>query len=398
MKRFDSSNRIRDPVHNYIKVSEEEREIMDTLPLQRLRRVKQVGLSSMVYPSATHTRFSHSLGVMYLAGMFADSLDMSDQEYRTLRIAGLIHDVGHGPFSHTSDRVAQKYDYTHEERSCEIIDEELIDVIPDDIDVEKVKRYILSDADINIIAGDVDADRIDYLNRDTINTGLDHGVIDYKTIVEFAEIIDGQLVFDRNATDSLSEMLTARMYMHNAIVNHHTSRLAERIVERALTEYVEINSLDEMMQHNDYTIHTELTNSDNQRITRLYDKVRKRNLPKTSYTIRGDKVPTEIVEYLSDIDANRYETKISQTVGIDKEDVIIVTPKLPDTGSLDVKILSGGQIVNMSDISRIPESLPEERLQRSRFHVYATEGNVDDVQEATKEILKEDAGFDRLNK
>lgn len=397
MGRFNSSRRIRDPLHDYIKVSEEERKIIDTLPLQRLRRIKQVGLSSIVYPSATHSRFSHSIGVMHLAGMFADSLEFDDRTYKTLRIAGLVHDVGHGPFSHTSDRVAQKYDYTHEERSCEIIDNELVDVIPDDINIKEIKKYILSEADVNIIAGDIDADRIDYLNRDTINTGLNHGVIDYHTIVEFARIVDGELVFDRKAADSLSEMLAARMYMHNAIVNHHAARLAETIVERCLEEYVKINSIDDMMQHNDYTMHTALENSENERISSLYEKVKRRDLPKISYTLRGDKARTEVIEYLSDIEPRIYENRIAESVGIKQENVIIVTPKLPDNSSLDVKICSGGRVIDLEDISRIPKHLPGERLQQSRFHVYTTEDNVEEVNSVTEEILKEDAGFDSLD-
>jgi HD superfamily phosphohydrolase len=394
MERFDTSRRIRDPIHDYIKISEEERKIIDTMPVQRLRRIKQLGLSSLVYPSATHTRFSHSIGVMHLSGLFANSLGFDDKKYRTLRIAGLVHDVGHGPFSHASDRVANKYNYRHEQRSCEIIEDDLRDVIPSDIEISDIKDYIQSNANINIVAGDIDADRIDYLNRDTINTGLNYGVIDYQTIVELAMIRNGQLVFDRKATDSLNEMLSARMYMHNAIVNHHASRLAGTILERALEEYVEMNSVDKMMQHNDYTMHTELKDSDNPTIQKLYEKIRRRDLPKISYTIRGNKVSTEIIKSLSDIDASKYERRIAQTVGIDKEDVIIVTPRLPDTSSLDVKIWSENQIVDLEDISQIPKSLPNEKLQQARFHVYTTEENVDEVKEVTENILEKEMHFD----
>lgn len=393
MERFDTSRRIRDPIHDYIKISEEERQIIDTMPLQRLRRVKQMGLSSLVYPSATHTRFSHSLGVMNLAGMFANSLNLDDHTYRTLRIAGLVHDVGHGPFSHTSDRVAQKYGYTHEERSCEIIENELLSVIPDDINIKEIKNHILSDADINIIAGDIDADRIDYLNRDTINTGLNYGIIDYQTIVEFAMIKNNELVFDRKATDPISEMLSARMYMHNAIINHHAVRLAGTILERALEKYVEINSVKEMMAKNDYTMHTELKNADNTRIKNLYDKIRERNLPKISYTIRGNKVDNRIIDKLSEVNAPEYETRIAEKVGISKDDVIIVTPKLPDTSSLDVKIYTEGQVVDLEEISRIPKRLPDERLQRSRFHVYTTEENDTEVNNVAEEIFSDEFGI-----
>lgn len=395
MSRFNYSRRIRDPIHDYIKVSEEERKLIDTLPFQRLRRIKQSGISSMVYPSSTHSRFSHSIGVMHLAGMFADSLELGDNEYRTLRIAGLLHDIGHGPFSHTSDRVAQKNGYNHEERSCEIIDEKLREHIPQDIDIRKVKDYILGESEINIIAGDIDADRIDYLNRDTVNTGLDYGIIDYHTIIEFSRIVDGQLVFERKAIDALSEMLSARRYMHNATINHHVSRLTDAMLEKCLDKYVDINSVEEMMQHNDYTMHTKLSESDNKKINNIYDKIRRRDLPKITYTIRGDEARKEVMEYLANVSATYLENKISMKVNANQDEIIVVTPRLPKTSSLDVKIYKDGSVVDLEDISVIPRHLSKERLQQSRFHVYTTEDQLEEVRKATDTILRDEVGYNK---
>ena len=113
---------IQDALHGYIQLEDEEEKIVDRPEMQRLRRIQQVGLSSLVYPSATHTRFQHSLGVMHTAGKFADSLGINGDRRKELRIAGLLHDSGHGPFSHASEVVAEKNGFSHEELSCKVVD------------------------------------------------------------------------------------------------------------------------------------------------------------------------------------------------------------------------------------------------------------------------------------
>jgi HD superfamily phosphohydrolase len=387
MSYIEGEHRVRDSVHGYIKLTDEERNIIDSDYMQRLRRVGQMGMSSLVYPSATHTRFSHSIGVMYVAGEFAKSLDMSNKMYRTIRIAGLIHDVGHGPFSHTSDRVAQRHGYTHEENSCRILEENLSSFIPDDISIRKLKNQILGEADVNIIAGNIDADRIDYLNRDAVNTGLEHGTIDYQTIIEFSDIDNGRLVFDRKATYALTELLTARLYMHNAITNHHVARLAETILERCIERYVDDDNIIDMMSCDDYVMHNNLLNSDKQGVSELYSRVINRDLPKRAYSVRGDSVPKDVIDSLSSIDAQEYEKKIADSTGISNKDVFIVTPAIARSEPSNLKIRDNGNIKDMSELSNIPSQLANERSRQTRFHVYTNENNVKEVSDVADNVL-----------
>lgn len=387
MTRFDGKHKVRDPVHGYISITDEERDILDTPQLQRLRKVRQMGMSSLVYPSATHTRFSHSLGVMHVAGEFADSLKLSDSMYRTLRIAGLVHDIGHGPFSHTSDRVAQRYDRTHEEYSCQILRDQMSSSLPDDIDISEVEDQIKGESDLNIIAGDIDADRIDYLNRDAINTGIEHGALDYQTIIKFSELEGDDIVFDRKAVFALTELLTARLYMHNAIMNHHVSRLAETILERALDLYVQENSVDEMMREDDYTMHYKLIKSENRRMRDLYNRVISRKLLKRAYTIRGNQVAKSVVESLSKIDEQTYEKKIAEEAGLDETEVIIVTPAVPRSEPSDILIKDNQNLSDLSTISTVPERLSEERAKQTRFHVYTKEGEEQRVSKIAESVL-----------
>ena len=163
---------IKDPIHGYIKLNDDEKKLLDSPQVQRLRRIRQLGLSSQVYPGATHTRFQHSLGVMSLAGRFADSLNLDEDKKQEIRTAGLLHDTGHGPFSHASENVAEKRDIDHEDISCNVVDQ-LSGKINSDTD--RVKKIIKGELEIGqTVAGDIDADRIDYLMRDAHNSGLNH--------------------------------------------------------------------------------------------------------------------------------------------------------------------------------------------------------------------------------
>ena len=110
---------IRDPIHGYIKITEEERELIDSVYVQRLRRIHQLAGAYLVYPGGVHSRFEHVIGTMHVAGLVGQSVaekaGLSDDDIQELRIAGLLHDVGHGPFSHLFEEVlAEKTDLTHE--------------------------------------------------------------------------------------------------------------------------------------------------------------------------------------------------------------------------------------------------------------------------------------------
>lgn len=386
MARFRPSDRIRDPIHGNIPVSDSEKRLIDTEVVQRLRRVRQVSLSSLVFPGATHTRFSHSLGVMHLAGELADSLGMSDSAYRTVRIAGLLHDIGHGPFSHASGDVAESFGRTHEERSCELIRDELADIIPEEVEVGRIEEFIHGDATVNIVAGEIDADRMDYLLRDATFTGIDHGEIEYETIVEFAELAGGELAFNRQAVYSLTSLLTARLYMHLEVNDHRSTRLAEAMLRRVLREYVERNGVEAMMEKDDYSMHAELMEMGGPCET-LYQRIQRRDLLKPAYTIQGDSVSEETVSTLASLDPVTCEQEIAQTAGVSTDAVVAVRPTPPSESTLDVTICDDGETKPLADVSAIPRQLTAERVRNARFDVYTNESNKQAVRDAARSVL-----------
>src|SRR5712692_1958986 len=110
---------IRDPIHGYIKITKEERELIDSIFVQRLRRIHQLAGAYLVYPGGIHSRFEHALGTMHVAGLVAESIagetDLDPDIIQEIRVAALLHDVGHGPFSHLFEEVLEKTDLTHED-------------------------------------------------------------------------------------------------------------------------------------------------------------------------------------------------------------------------------------------------------------------------------------------
>jgi len=174
---------IRDPIHGSISLSDHELAILDTPEFQRLRRVKQLGFSYLVYPSATHTRFEHCLGALFVAHRLGKSLDLSTDSVNKIRLAALLHDVGHGPFSHVSEDSLQGIvDVKHEEYSEKIIKNSAISEIIEDAgfspneiaDISRGKIPPLGD----MVSSQIDVDRMDYLVRDAYYTGASYGVID----------------------------------------------------------------------------------------------------------------------------------------------------------------------------------------------------------------------------
>ena len=173
---------IRDSVYGDIRLNEIEVEVMDNPQFQRLRRIKQLGLISLIYPGANHTRFEHSIGTMHIASKLADKLDLNQEDKELVRISALLHDIGHGPFSHVSEGVLS---FPHEELTKYVIKNTAIrDIVEKKFDIDKIIEIINGEGKFGpIVSGELDADRMDYLLRDSHYTGVAYGIIDYERII-----------------------------------------------------------------------------------------------------------------------------------------------------------------------------------------------------------------------
>lgn len=217
---------IKDPVHGYVYITEEEKAVIDSYPVQRLHRLRQLAGAEYVYPGANHTRFEHSVGVMYLAGRVAENPYISqlvnEDEVATVRVAGLLHDVGHGPFSHVFEQLLEKeLDKTHEDITTWIIrNSELKDVLkkngckPDDVSKLAVGRLHRSGKAFldQIISSAVDVDKQDFVVRDTLHTGAEYGFIDIFRLIHTLDVMEGNLAVDVGALSALESLIIDRKY------------------------------------------------------------------------------------------------------------------------------------------------------------------------------------------
>jgi len=245
---IESVGEIRDPVHGYIFFTNIEREIIDTKPMQRLRRIKQLSGAYLTYPGAEHSRFSHSLGVMHLAGILGQHLEklgyIDEDDVQKIRIAGLLHDVGHGPFSHMYEEILNKYrDLTHEDLTQWLIKEsELKDVLnkygysPAEMSKRAVGRSDISEKIFlnQVIASQFDVDIMDYLVRDSHFAGVEYGNIDVIRLINALDVIDNLLAIDATTIYALEAFVIARYEMFKAVYFHRTVRAAEVMIIRAM--------------------------------------------------------------------------------------------------------------------------------------------------------------------
>ncbi len=240
---------INDPIHGFVGLTELESKIVDSETYQRLRRIKQLSGGHYVYPTAEHTRFGHCTGAMYLAGLagkrLLGQLGLGKDALQEVRIAGLLHDIGHGPFSHVFEEVLlEKRGMNHEDVTEWIIREgELGDLLEDGgvsrdriANLVRGRRTTKTDAVVSgIVAGQVDVDKMDYLIRDSFYCGVNYGLVDIHRLINSLEVSeDGFMEFDIAARGALESFLVARYEMFLNVYYHKTVRSVEVLLAKMM--------------------------------------------------------------------------------------------------------------------------------------------------------------------
>ena len=272
---LEFTGEITDPIHKYIPITDLEKKLIDTEFFQRLRKIRQLAGAHLVYPSAQHTRFEHSIGAMHLAGLAAESLlnkgyITCKEDVESLRIAALLHDIGHGPFSHLFEEVLR-------EKKSNKINHEIIGkrIIKETIIIDILEKYGY-DGDYvcklsfgesqkmfydEIIAGSLSVDIMDYLPRDSFFSGAEYGKVDYHRLISSLEVLsNGHLGIDKSAINSLESMLISRYQMFKAVYFHKTVRAGEVMLLHSLI------SADKQLNFSNFTIEEYLDYTDDKTI------------------------------------------------------------------------------------------------------------------------------------
>ena len=264
-----------DPIHDFVRVNSNELKIIDTSIFQRLRRIRQLSGAHLIYPGAQHTRFEHSLGVMHIASMAGHALNekgiISSDNIQNLRFAGLLHDIGHGPFSHLFEELLQKRKISHENIGRDII---LKTQIGDLISANGFNKKFITELAFGdskfqfmneIISGALSADIMDYLLRDGYFTGAEHAKIDHNRLTYSLDVYKNKLALEKSALVNFETMMISRYQMFKAVYFHKTVRAGEvMLLESMYLAEEELGlssiSLDEYLKLTDEVILSKLLN------------------------------------------------------------------------------------------------------------------------------------------
>ncbi|MFZ0441283.1 MAG: HD domain-containing protein [Methanobacterium sp.] len=364
---------IRDSLHGNLQLNEFEVKLIDTPQIQRLRRIKQLGFTFLVYPGANHTRFEHSIGSMYLASRLAYNLKLSNEQREMLRVCAILHDAGHGPFSHVSETVLEK---SHEELTSKLIlESELSEILSEKFDPNEIIKLISGEGRLgHIISGDLDVDRMDYLLRDSYYTGVAYGVIDVERLIHNMKLEDN-LILKAKGVQAAESMLLARYFMYPSVYQHHTTRIINSMFRRCLNQlFIEGHIKPEKIyKYDDSDI---ISTARNQKgpISDMMHRLDNRKLFKTVYSLKLDELENpNAVFKIKDKKIKTYEHEISEELDIPPEYVIIDVPDYPSFDEMKTNVSSNGDLVNLSDISTIVRTLRDARFNHADLCIYLPE-------------------------
>lgn len=249
---------IRDPIHGFIELLKKEVDLINTGTFQRLRRIRQLAMAFLVYPGTLHTRFDHSIGVMHIAGRICDQLkqlgSITDGDSERIRLAALLHDIGHGPFSHVSEHLLDRFspnqanvgsalEKIHEKVTVDIInkDSEISAILTSEereFAVEMIQGKATRDFRRDIVSSDLDADKMDYLLRDSYFAGVKYGEYDLDKIVESCRVHtegdESYLAISDQGIYALEQLLLARHHMTQQVYRHRVRSISDAMIVRGI--------------------------------------------------------------------------------------------------------------------------------------------------------------------
>ena len=365
---------IRDSVYGDIILNSFELKIMDMPQFQRLRRIKQLGLINLVYPGATHTRFEHSVGTMNLGSKLSEELDLDTDEIELIRASALLHDIGHGPFSHVSEGVLS---VPHEEFSKFVITKtSMKDLLEEKFDTNEIVDIITGKGHLGpIVSGELDVDRMDYLLRDSHNTGVSYGIIDYERLISNLSLDDG-LILDIKGVQAAEGALVSRYFMYPSVYQHHTTRIVNTMFRRALKKTFSEGIIDEreMYKYDDSDIISIFRRCDNEYANDIMRRLDNRIVPKRVKTIRLDnfKSPEKMYKIKPE-ELRKAEEEIAEDYGLDKDYVFINIAEYPRFDEMKTQVSVDGKLYPLTEISNIIGALSKARFNIPDISVYVPE-------------------------
>ena len=417
--------KINDPIHGFIKISELEQEIINSETFQRLRRIKQLSGAHFVYPTAEHNRFGHSLGTMYLASLLGERmispLNLSNETLQEIRVSGLLHDIGHGPFSHVfEEALIECRGWNHEDATEWLICQSELGDILENGGMEKkrianlVRGKYKSKSDLilsSLVAGQVDADKMDYLLRDSFYCGVNYGLIDFHRLINSLEVSKDYLTyFDLAARGALEAFLVARYEMFLNVYYHKTVRSVEIMLVKMITaadsilNFTAFSTPEEYLQLDDESLIARIRKINPKDSEEAYEAIKLvKNLDsRILYKSAFEKVLHTQDRFVSKVLTKRkvresIEEEIASSAGVPPEEIIVDVPTLPSIpynpnqlSPMEIRIfelVDGERILhNLSEYSNIAEMM---KGYLDVIRVYTSNQYRTEVGRAAREIFRE---------
>ncbi|MGY5858318.1 MAG: HD domain-containing protein [Candidatus Thorarchaeota archaeon] len=416
---------INDPIHDFIGLTNVEAKIINSETYQRLRRIKQLSGGHFVYPTAEHTRFGHCIGVMFLAGRtgkkLLDKLKLGDDVLQEVRLAGLLHDLGHGPFSHVfEESLLEKQGKNHEDvTEWLVLKSEVGEIMENEgvskkriADLVRGRRTRKYDGVVSgIVAGQVDADKMDYLIRDSFYCGVNYGLVDIHRLIDSLDIShNNELHFDIAARGALEAFLVARYEMFLNVYYHKTVRSVEVMLVKLINAADNVLKLtsfktpDEFLRLDDMSLVSMVRNidpsesEDAKEAAYMMDLLDSRILYKSVFEKvlhTGDRFVSKVFTKAKVRES--IEEEIASIAGIENHEVIVDVPTLPSVpynphqmDPMEIAIfetIDGKKVSrNLSDYSNIAEMM---KGYLDVIRVYTFEKNRAKVGKAAREVFQE---------
>jgi len=383
---------IRDSIHGDIKVEGLFLDLLATPELQRLYNIKQLGLAHLVFPGAHHTRLEHSLGTYHMALRSSDLLGLDENDKKLVTCAALLHDIGHGPFSHTLESLLRdslnvdhvdltvklifgEYDIFGEDEKDFVSSQSVHEVLEKyNMGIRKVVDIIKGNKEdknflSQLLDSAIDVDQLDYLMRDAYYTGVAYGMIDIERFLQTLIIYDDRLAVKRKGVSVLENILMARALMYSSVYFHKTVRIPELMLSKAIELIPDANPFD-FFKMTDNELMSKLKNKGffQQKIATC---LKYRKLYKQAYMADHSNLSNQQQDVVKKLDNPRFrrekEQEFEEKLNISPGQIIIDVPyrelhmSEPRINQTDIMILDEGKLKKLDDFTPIAGAI------RSRF-------------------------------
>jgi HD superfamily phosphohydrolase len=418
---------IHDPLHGTIKLEGIFLDLLETPELQRLHHIRQLGLAFLVFPGANHTRFSHSLGTYFVASRIANRLALPAEDQALVNVAALLHDIGHGPFSHTLEfAYYSRFKKSHTDLTSQLISGETVlngrertpvssiaEILEThDVDENKVIELIQGMKTpygwtltpwlegvpaeephylTQLIHGEVDADQLDYLLRDAYYTGVAYGIIDLPYLLNTLVLTNGTLAIDPKGVEAVEGLLVARALMFSSVYYHHAVRISEIMITRAAEETMDHSP--HIMCMSDWEFLSHLSRGTGYQRD-LINRLQYRQLFKRSYVLYADNNNhTDVLINLTDPE-NRKEKEqtLCRKAGIPQgyafidvpeRDILLSEPRISGSG-LPVY---GGEFRSLAEYTPVATALQKKNIPPWRIMVSAPARYREAVKKVSEKVI-----------